>query len=142
MPFGNIQTDVVLITEIAVNGMGQIIPQYIWDTIASKLSINPAIVAAAGASQGTATSLTAQFSIVTSQNAGGTGVIVATSAAQTAATYPIFCKIWNALTTTGINVYPPSGAQFGNLGLNVPIQLGAGAAVEVCMVSNVLGYAV
>ena len=133
---GAIKTDSALITEMPVNGAGQIVPQFIWDTVVSKLSVNPATVAAAGTNQGNATALTVQFNIITS---GSGGVIVAPSAVQSNS-FPYFLKIWNATAVT-INVYPPSGVQFDTSGTNIPVQLGPNAAMEVCITSSIQGYA-
>jgi len=137
---GAIKTDSALITEMPVNGAGQIVPQFIWDTVVSKLSVNPATVSAAGTNQGNATSLTVQFNIITSGSAGQ-GVVVAPSSVQSNS-FPYFLKIWNA-TNPGvtINVYPPSGVQFDTNGTNIPIQLGPGAAIDICITSSSQGYA-
>lgn len=126
---GTLKSDSSLYAELPDNTSGEILPVDIRDVVASKLSVFPTIVAAAGSTQGTATVLTAMFNVVTS----GTGGVVAQASTYT--------KIWNAIAVP-INVYPPSSAAINGLSVNTPIQVGAGASLEVTMVSSVSGYAV
>jgi hypothetical protein len=109
------------------NTTGQIIASNIRDVVVSKLSVNPALVSAAGTTQGTATVLTAMFNVVT----GGTGGVVATAS---------YTRVWNTLAVP-INVYPVTSAQFDAFGTNIPVAVDPASDVEVIMTSASQGYA-
>lgn len=107
---------------------GFITPQSERDFIVSVLNVVPAIVSAAGTTQGTATALTAQLNVVTTV-AAGTGVVAT-------ATYT---EIWNA-GANDLLVYPVSSAHFDALGTNLPITVPVGGAVRIIM-NGTQGYA-
>lgn len=95
---------------------------------ASVLSIVPAVVSAAGTTQGTATPLTSQSVIVTVSGSGA-GVV---------ATLP-YHKVFNR-GANALLLYPASGAQFEALGANAPVSVAVGGTVEMYMTSATQGY--
>jgi hypothetical protein len=107
---------------------GSITPQVMRNFAVSVFDPFPAVVSAAGTTQGTATVLTSQFNIITTC-ASGAGVM-ATS---------YYTKVWNA-TSNACLVYPISGAQFNSNGPNSPISVPAGGAAEFIMSTTTQGY--
>lgn len=88
-------------------------------------------LSAAGATQGTATVLSAQFNELTTVNAG-TGVLLP-------ATIGIPTYIYNRGANT-VNVYPPSGAQINAAGTNTAVTIAANGTANYTMLSATQGY--
>jgi len=76
-----------------------------------------AAIAANGATLGTAAALSADFSEVTSQTGGGTGVILPTGSPC------LKRKVRNSLVGISILIYPPSGATINTQAASAPITL-------------------
>lgn len=89
----------------------------------------PSFVSSAGTSQNTATILTSRFNVITVV-APGSGVMVTTT----------YAKVWNA-GANSLLIYPPVGAQFDAVGINSPIAVPVGGAVEIGMMDGTQGYA-
>lgn len=92
-------------------------------------------VAAAGATQATATALTTMFTEVTSVPAG-TGVIMTNpTIAGTGTLFAVFNQGANTL-----NVYPPVGAAIDGLAVNTPTTIAAGSKASFWGASNTQFY--
>lgn len=114
--------------------LGYVPPPAEWNTLwASKVDVAstaPAVVAAAGTTQGTATVLSAQFNIITTV-AAGTGVVANST----------YTKIWN-FGANDLKVYPLPTMQFNTEGTNIPILVPVGGVVETIMIpGGTQGYA-
>lgn len=129
---GSLQRDLTLLTTEFQDGQTKTISaSRVRNVIASKLSVFPQPVNAAGSTLVTATALTDMFNIVTTSGAGQ-GVSVQAST---------FTRVWN-IGPNPVLVYPPvSTAQFDALGNGVPISVAVGAALDVVMTSVSQGYA-
>jgi hypothetical protein len=94
----------------------------------SKGGVIPAVVSAAGTTQGTATPLTTHTAVVTG-GAANAGLI---------ATLP-FHEVWNR-GPNAYNLYPASGANFEGLAANAPKQIPVGIVARMVMASGTQGY--
>lgn len=107
---------------------GSISPQDMRDIIVSTLNVIPAVITAAGTTQGTGTVLTAQSNIVT-VCAAGAGVVATAG----------YTKIYSR-GTDAVLVYPILGAQWEGLAANAPISVPVGNDIECYMTSTTQGY--
>jgi hypothetical protein len=108
-----------IIADIADTGSaGRITPAIVRQAFEAEFNTVPAIVSAAGTTQGTATVLTSQLNIVTTV-AAGTGVVAPAG----------YAKTINA-GANAMLMYPPSGAQFDAVGTNSPVSVGVGGIIE------------
>jgi len=108
---------------------GSITPQVIRNFAVSVFNPYPAVVSAAGTTQGTATVLTSMLNVITACTSGQG--VMATS---------YYTKIWNASAAACL-VYPISGAQFDAHGTNTAVSIAAGGSAEFIMTSATQGYA-
>ncbi len=125
---GTVRNQATLLTASADNATNNYTNQNQRDFIVSVFNIVPAVVSAAGTTQGTATPLTAQNNVIT----------ICTAGAGVVATLP-FHKIYSR-GANPVLFYPISGAQFEGLAVNAPVSIPVGTTVEMAMTSTTQGY--